>query len=145
MSQGQLERIGPDAILAFNYLSQARSFLRDGAVEILSAEGRSVLLHAAAIAACDAVLATRGWEVEGSEGGHKLRLAKAGELLPSSLEELFERLDENRMTRHERSYLAGAVAPSEVDDVLADVRVLMAAAEEAVLPSVPPWLAGPAD
>ena len=69
MTTATIESISPDAWLAQGFYQRAHEFLRDGQSTGLSAAGRQVLLHSAALAACDAVLAINGRQVLGSEGG----------------------------------------------------------------------------
>src|SRR4051812_23468074 len=116
MTQAKLTRIAPDPTLASAFLDRARSFLDDGSAKDLSQASRQVLLHNAAIAACDAVLAVSGFQVEGSERGHRLRLEKAEELLSGDLVDLFERLESVRMTRADISYRAGFALDPDVDE-----------------------------
>src|SRR3954469_6885902 len=110
MSEARLERIVPDPTLSAAFLGRARRFLADGSDKSNARESRQVLLHSATIAATDSILAINGFEVEGSDGGHVLRLEKAEELLDADLADLFEQLDAVRMTRARVSYAAGFAA-----------------------------------
>jgi hypothetical protein len=87
--KAQVEQRGDDPWAALEFLGQARRFLRDGQVDDLSDEGRQVLLHNAAVAACDAILAINGLEVTGSEGGHRLRFEEAHKRLGGGHHDLF--------------------------------------------------------
>jgi hypothetical protein len=132
VTHARIRKIDPDRTLAERFLKQAKGFLSDGASAVVSRESRQVLLHNAAIAACDGVLAAEGFEVEGSEGGHGLRLEKAEKLLGGDLEDLFERLDSVRMTRADASYRAGLVADHDVDEAAVAVAELVRHVEDAI-------------
>lgn len=130
MTGARVRRISPDLTLAEGFLKQASGFLADGSTPSVSRESRQVLLHNAAIAACDCVLAAEGFEIEGSEGGHRLRLTKAEELLGGKLEDLFDRLDSVRMTRADASYRAGLVPEDDVEEAMLAVTELVRHAED---------------
>ncbi len=86
--RAQVERRGEDPWAALEFLDQARRFLSDGQAEPISPEGRQVLLHNAAVAACDAVLAINGLEVTGSDGASEAvreLVALAGDLISPRL------------------------------------------------------------
>ena len=98
------------------------------------------MLHAAAIAACDAVLAISGWQVTGgSEGGHVLRLEEAHKCLGGGCGDLFERLDNARDRRIQASYRAGSIGPQAVDPAILAVKELVGLAEEMIEPRLPGW------
>lgn len=132
MTQAHVRKIAKDAALAQSFLEQAQRFLRDGSVTSVTRESRQVLLHNAAIAACDCVLAAEGFEIRGSDGGHRLRLDKAAELLGGDLEDLFDRLDSVRMTRAEASYRAGLVPDDDVEEAVVAVTELVGHAEDSI-------------
>lgn len=90
MTDAELIKIERDPTLADAFLKRARAFLQDGSATGNSPASREVLLHNSAIAACDAVLAISGFEVEGSEHGHPLRLDKAERPLGGDLTDLFQ-------------------------------------------------------
>lgn len=125
MAEARLTRIIPDATLARSFLIRAQEFSADGARDRNSHASRQVLLHNAAIAACDAVLAINGFEVEGSEGGHRLRLEKAEQLLGDDHRSLFEELDDARLARGTVSYAAGFALEADVEVALMAVRALV--------------------
>jgi hypothetical protein len=140
MTKAAVERVEPDPWLARAFLDSARSFVDDGSSERNSDASRQLLLHSAAIAACDAVLAVNGRRVTGADGGHKLRLEAAEDLLPDASDGLFVRLDDARMTRNEASYAAGLVPAVSVQEALEAVRELIDLAETHVAPHLPPYL-----
>ena len=93
MTDARVEDVAPDPWGAQGFLANARRLLADGSRAENSAEGRQLLLHSAAMAACDALLALEGRQVVGSDRGHQLRLAEAENLLAGEHSALFERLD----------------------------------------------------
>lgn len=97
-----------------------------------------MLLHGTVIAACDALLAVNGHRVIGSEGGHRLRISKSSELLHDSVE-LFERLNEARVSRNDASYAAAPVPAFDIDDTVVDVETLIGMVEREVEPVLPEW------
>jgi hypothetical protein len=132
MADASLRKIARDATLAAAFLAQAHRFLADGANPDNSHASRQVLLHNAVIAACDAVLAIEGYEVEGSEGGHRLRLEQAQRRLGSGLDDLFDQLDVVRLTRASVSCAAGFVPESDVDEAVMAVTQVVRHAEDHV-------------
>lgn len=132
MAEAKLSRIVPDPTLAGAFLTRAEEFLADGSSANNTDSSRQVLLHNAAIAACDAVLAIKGFEVEGSERSHVLRLDQAQELLGHDLIDLFERLGSVRLTRADVSYAAGFVGGDEVGEAETAVGELVAHARDFV-------------
>jgi len=145
MTDAQLERISPDAWLAGDFLGRAKLFAIDGARDQLRTESRQVLLHNAVIAACDALLAVKGYQVTGSDGGHRLRISKASELLPDAHVELFESLDDARVSRNDASYAAAPVPALEIEDTVVDVRTLIGLVDREVKPLLPEWRSGAED
>jgi hypothetical protein len=142
MTKAAIERVEPDPWLARAFLDSARSFVEDGACERNSAASRQLLLHSAAIAARDAVLAINGRRVTGSDGGHMLRLEVTEGLLPDAPNDLFLRLDDARMMRNEASYAASVVPAASVDEALKAVRELVDLATAHTVPNLPPYLDG---
>jgi hypothetical protein len=137
--KAQIERTEADPWAALEFLGQARRFLRDGRIERLSDEGRQVLLHNAAVAACDAILAINGLEVAGSEGGHALRFEEAHKRLGKGHSDLFERLEDGRDRRIEASYRAGSLDGTGVDVALDAVSELVDLTEGLIEPRLPEW------
>ena len=82
----------------------------------LSAESQSVLLHNAAICACDAILQATGLRVTSGDNAHALRLETALEHLEGDTEELLESLDTSRERRNEASYAAAFVPETSLAD-----------------------------
>lgn len=138
MTEARIEPTGPDPWLAAAFLARARLFAVDGSAEI-SAESRQLLLHSAAIAACDAVLAIEGRVVTGSDGGHRLRLVEAERILPGGHDDLFEALDEARSVRHDVSYAIGLAASPDIEKTALAVRELLTLVEGHVAPHLPDW------
>lgn len=140
MTEASIERIEPDPWLARAFLERSRTFLADGSVDTLAAESSQVLLHGAAVAACDAVLAVNGRRVIGADGGHRLRLTTAERFLPDAPADLFVRLDDVRVTRNEASYAAELVPLPAIDEAVAAVAELVALADAHVAPHLPPYI-----
>jgi hypothetical protein len=116
MTDARVEKVYEDRHGARQFLTQADTFLGDAARSELSAESRSVLLHNAAISACDAILQARGRRVTPGDSAHVLRLETALEYVDGDTEELLERLDASRARRNEASYAAAFVAEASVED-----------------------------
>jgi hypothetical protein len=116
MTNARLEEVYADGVTAREYFDQAEVFLRDADAPELASESRAVLLHNAAICACDAILQARGFRVSAGDGAHALRLESALAQVEEETEELLERLDASRARRNEASYRAGFVAKASVDD-----------------------------
>jgi hypothetical protein len=138
MTDASIERIAPDPRLATDFLTRARQFAGDAAHRDLAPESRQLLLHQAVVSCCDAVLAIEGRRVVGSDGGHRLRIGEVSKLLPGDHWELFERLDDARMTRNRVSYGAIVLAP-DWDDAAGDVAELLALAEARLEPLLRGW------
>jgi hypothetical protein len=143
MSEARLERIERDPYLAKSFLLRARRFAADAKRRELAAETRQVVLHSATIAACDAALAIEGFEVVGIEGGHKLRIETALDLLPDVPDDMFDRLDDARLSRNQVSYAAGFSTSEDLDAAEAAVTALIALVEESVGSRLPDWLTEP--
>mgnify|MGYP000241636170 CR=1 FL=1 len=90
-------------------------FAADAAVQGVSSTSRQLLLYQSCISACDAALIAAGMTVDGSDGGHVLRLEKTTQLL--SLDSgLSDALDEARQVRGGSAYQAGFVLDDQVSD-----------------------------
>lgn len=116
MSEARLEEVHADRLRAGEFLVQAEGFLDDADVPALRAESRVVLLHNAAISACDAILQAVGLRVMVGDRAHMVRIETALEQLSDDTEELLERLDASRERRNEASYAAGFIAQASLDD-----------------------------
>lgn len=116
MTEARVEEVLSDRVTAREFMAQAEIFLSDATEAKLRAESQVVLLHNAAIAACDAILQVVGLRVTGGDGSHVLRLETALEQIDADTEELLERLDASRERRSEASYAAAFVAEASVDD-----------------------------
>jgi hypothetical protein len=145
MTRARVERIEPNVWDARQFLARAVELLEDGGNETDTPANRVILLHTAAIAACDAVLSLNGRRVVGSEGGHILRLEEAEALLPADHRELFERLDENRLTRGEASYAAAFVPADDAETSYPLVQQLVALTSAHIDAVSPDWAAGEED
>jgi hypothetical protein len=82
----------------------------------LNAISEAVLLHNAAICACDAILQSAGLRVTTGDRSHALRVETALDLIDRDTDELLERLDASRARRNEASYRAGFVAQASLSD-----------------------------
>jgi hypothetical protein len=125
MTDARVDTIYADRHGAREFLAQADRFLADAAIDGLSAESQSVLLHNATISACDAILQAVGLRVTPGDRSHALRLESALQRLPQDTEELFESLDASRERRNEASYAAGVIAQASVDDARESVIELL--------------------
>jgi len=141
MTDARVERMEPDPWLAAGFLARAKKFAADGSADTLSPESRQILMHSAVVAGCDAVLAITGLTIEGSAGGHRLRLAETQRLLAGEHDEMFEVLDEARAARNEVSYQAGLAALPDVEETAAAVREFLTLIEKHVTPHLPNWQA----
>jgi hypothetical protein len=137
MTAARIELIEPDPWLAASFLKQACQFEASSAG--LPPESRQVLLHAAVIAACDAVLAINGLRLKGSEGGHRLRIHTTRDLLGGDEHELFDLLDEARELRNHVSYAAALAVPADVEQTATAVVKLLALVDAHVSPHLPDW------
>jgi glycine cleavage system aminomethyltransferase T len=111
-----VETVYADRVGARGFLAQSEAFVEDASLSGLGSESRSVLLHNAAIAACDAILQAVGQRVTSGDRSHMLRLETALGHLDRDTEDLLERLDASRERRNEASYAAGFVAQASIDD-----------------------------
>jgi hypothetical protein len=129
VTEARLEAVYEDRIRAREFLSHAGSFLDDADQASLGAPSRVVLLHNAAICACDAILQAAGLRVAGGEGSHALRLEAALDQIAGDTDELLESLDASRARRNEASYEAMFVAAASVSDAREATGELIARAE----------------
>lgn len=90
-------------------------------------------------AACDALLAITGYRVVGADGGHRLRLERAQDLLGGDHEDLFDRLDDARDSRNIASYSAVSVPLSDAEDAATATGELIELVEDRIRRSLPPW------
>ncbi|MGA2163325.1 MAG: hypothetical protein ABSH36_02520 [Solirubrobacteraceae bacterium] len=116
MTDARVEKVYADRVRAREFLEQADRFRGDADTPDLSAESQSVLLHNAAICACDAILQAAGQRVTSGDNAHALRLETALEHLEGDTEELLESLDASRERRNEASYAAAFVAKASLAD-----------------------------
>lgn len=116
MTEARVEKVYEDRMGARVFLAQSETFLSDADAQDLSAPSRTVLLHNAAVSACDAILQAAGQRVTPGDGAHILRLETALDHLDGDTEELLERLDASRVRRNEASYAAEFVAEASVVD-----------------------------
>ena len=116
MTESRVEQVHADRIGARVFLAQSEAFFEDANLSGLGSESRSVLLHNAALAACDAILQAAGQRVTPGDRSHILRLDVALSHLDGDTEELLERLDASRERRNEASYAAGFVPQASIDD-----------------------------
>lgn len=118
MTDARMKRTYEDRETARDFLDQASSFRADADLPGLSAESQSVLLHNAAMCACDAILQFCGLRVAPGDSGHVVRLKNALEQLDGDTEDLYDSLDVSRFWRNEASYAAAWVP----EPILADAR-----------------------
>ena len=131
MTEARVEEVPADRVTAREFLRAGRVFL-DDAVPPLSNESRQLLLHQAALCACDAILLAAGLRVAGGDRGHIVRLERALDELPGPTDDLLEALDAARARRVEASYQALPVPGASVDDAAEATHELYARAEEVV-------------
>ena len=77
MTDARIEQVHADKITAREFLDQASDFLNDARIDGLGPPSRVVLLHNAAIVACDAILQAVGLRVTSGDRSHILRLETA--------------------------------------------------------------------
>jgi hypothetical protein len=116
MTDARVEKVYEDHSGARSFLDQAEMFFSDSHAAGISAPSRSILLHSAAVSACDAILQAAGQRVTPGDRAHILRLQTALGHLDGDTEELLERLDASRARRNEASYAAEFVAEASVVD-----------------------------
>ena len=56
MTDARIERVYVDKVRAREFVGQAERFLEDANTAGLSSESQAILLHSAAVSACDAIL-----------------------------------------------------------------------------------------
>jgi hypothetical protein len=132
MTEARLEQVHADRIGARVFLAQSEAFFEDADLSGLGSEFRSVLLHNAAVAACDAILQAAGQRVTPGDRSHILRLEVALSHLDGDTEELLERLDASRERRNEASYAAAFVPQASIDDAREAVSELVELARQFV-------------
>jgi hypothetical protein len=118
VTDARVETVHADRVSAREFVEQAAQFLEDAGTNGLRAPSRVVLLHNAALSACDAILQAVGLRVTPGDRSHALRLESALTELDADTEDLFERLDASRERRNEASYAAGFIAQASVVDAL---------------------------
>ncbi len=96
MTDARIERVYVDKVRAREFLGQAEHFLKDANTAGLSSESQAILLHNAAVSACDAILQAAGLRVTSGDRAHIIRFEAARAQLPGDTEELFESLDASR-------------------------------------------------
>ena len=116
MTDARVEQVHADRVCAREFVEQAARFLDDADTDGLSAPSRVILLHNAAISACDGILQAVGLRVTPGDRSHVLRLESALERLDADTEDLFDRLDASRERRNEASYAIGFIAQASVAD-----------------------------
>lgn len=116
MTDARVESVYADRLRAREFLDQAERFRDDAAKAELSAESQSVLLHNAAVCACDAILQAAGQRVTSGDSAHILRLETALDQLDGDTEELLDSLDASRQRRNEASYRASFVPEASLAD-----------------------------
>jgi hypothetical protein len=116
MTDARVEQVHADQIGAREFLAQAEIFMADADTSTLHAPSQAVLLHDAAVCACDAILQAVGLRVTSGDRSHILRLETALQQLEEDTEELLERLDASRERRNEASYAAGFVPQASLTD-----------------------------
>ena len=115
MTEARVQKVHADRLGARTHLDQAEKFQGDADAD-LSTESRSVLLHNAALSACNAILQAAGLRVTSGDRSHLLRLETALEQFDDDTEDLLERLDASRSRRNEASYASMLIAQASVDE-----------------------------
>lgn len=116
MTAARVDTVYADSVRAIEFWRQAERFAGDAEVTDLDPTSQAVLLHNAAISACDAILQAAGLRVTPGDGSHALRLETALGEIEEDTEELLERLDASRARRNEASYAAGFVPAASLAD-----------------------------
>lgn len=116
MTDARVEKTYPDRVRAREFLAQAKRFRDDADTTELGTESQAVLVHNAAICACDAILTATGIRITTGERAHVLRLETALKQLSGDTEELLESLDASRERRNEASYAASFVPQASLAD-----------------------------
>ncbi len=115
MTEARVQKVHADRLGARTHLDQAEKFQSDADAD-LSTESRSVLLHNAALSACNAILQAAGLRVTSGDRSHLVRLETALEQFDEDTEDLLERLDASRSRRNEASYASMLIAQASVDE-----------------------------
>jgi hypothetical protein len=108
----RVEPVEIDVWGARAFMERSRELLADGARSENTPASRMILLHSAAMAACDAILSINGKRIVGSDGSHRLRLKQAETLLRGDNRRLFATLEDSRASRNLASYAAGSFLPT---------------------------------
>jgi hypothetical protein len=116
MSAARVEQVHADRVSAREFLAHAEQFLEDARTPTITAPSRAVLLHNAAISACDSILQAVGLRISSGDRSHTLRLETALHQLDLDTEDLLDRLDASRARRNEASYAAGFIAQTSILD-----------------------------
>lgn len=130
MADARSEPVPADPSNASVFLDRAAELLEDGDRAGMSSAGRQIIYWQCCITSMDAILMAAGRSVSGGEGAHALRLAEAERVLPTDHRDLFESLDGHRALRHDVSYHAGVVSPSEAGSLRSRAAELLSAATE---------------
>jgi hypothetical protein len=128
MSRAEIELVDPDPGRARDFIQQARRFIADAERGTTSPESAVVLYWNACISSMDAVLTASGRRVGSGEDSHIVRVEAACGVLGAGYQELFERLDQWRRTRHYVSYAAITPPTAEVAALQGDARDVLDAA-----------------
>jgi hypothetical protein len=132
VTEARVENVYADRIGAKEFLEQAEIFMANAAVTSLHPISQTVLLHQAAVCACDAILQAAGRRVTSGDRAHALRLKAALAQVDADTDELLERLDASRERRNEASYAAGFVAEASLSDAHEATAELIALARTVV-------------
>lgn len=139
MPDARVEPVEIDVWGARAFMERARELLADGARSENTPASRMILLHSAAMAACDAILSINGKRIVGSDGSHRLRLEQAETLLRGDNRRLFATLEDSRASRNLASYAAGFVPADDIEASCAAVDELVAIAAVHVDAQSPGW------
>jgi hypothetical protein len=136
MTEASIVSTMPSVEEARVFLDQARRFMADGRVGKVSDTGRQLLLYQACLAACDAALVAAGKKVEGSDGGHVLRLRETARLLHLA-REVVDLLETAREVRAGSAYAAGFVVQDDLADTNEAAELLIAEVDRFISDQVP--------
>jgi hypothetical protein len=134
VTEARVQNVYADRATAREFLHQGEMFMGDADTESLNPISRMVLLHNAAVCACDAILQAVGLRVTTGDRSHALRLETALDQLAVDTNELLERLDASRERRNEASYAAGFVAQASLSDAREATAELVELARAAIGP-----------
>ena len=132
MTEARVQKVYEDQVSARELIEQAETFMRDARKDGLDETSQAVLLHNAAIRACDAILQAAGLRVTPGDRSHILRIETALDQVDADTEDLLDRLDASRELRNEASYRAGFVARASVSDAREATSELIALARATV-------------